>query len=414
MLTPLRETLGRPGGPAVFASLQHRNYRLLWLGLLGSLTGYWIQTVALGWLVLEMTDSRFWLGIVNAAGTIPLLIFSLLGGVLADRIDRRQLLIVTRIVLTALATLLAVLTSRGQVQVWHIVAISVVTGIVWSMDMPARQALVPALVGPGQLTNAVALLSAGFNITRIIGPALSGALLPFIGVGGCLYLTGVGYALLIVALVAMRVPPIVHHNASATMWQNFKEWVDYTRNNPAVFTLILLVAVPTIFGMPYTAMMPSFARDVLTVGETGLGLLLTATGIGALLGALTIAGLGDFEGRRRLILAGCFLFGVGLMAFSLSQWFALSFVMLVIVGGVAASYMTSANSLIQHIVPDAFRGRVLSIYMLTWGLMPLGSLGIGAAADQWGVGPAVGAGGLICALFALTVWVQQARKHLFE
>ncbi|MCL4459411.1 MAG: MFS transporter [Chloroflexi bacterium] len=398
----------------LFSALQHRNFRLYWLGTLASLTGYWIQIVAQGWLVLEMTDSAFLLGLVSFCSSIPLLLFSLFGGALADRMDRRRLLIATQTMSMLLTLLLAVLTYSGAITIWQILLISTLLGTVAAFHIPTRQALVPNLVDSADLLNAIALTSVAFNATRIVGPAMAGVLVGLIGIGGCFYITAASFLPVIVALFAMEMSPSSPNLRGSPMWANIVEGLTYVRDNSIVLMLIALATVPSIFAMPYSILMPIFARDILGVGASGLGLLMAGNGVGALVGSLVVAGLGNYQGRGRLLLVTTFLFSLLLMFFATASWFWHALILLVGVGLSGAVYLSLTNVLLQSCTPDGLRGRVMSVYTLSWGLGPLGYIEAGAVANTFGAPFAVFLGGTICAITAVTAALRSSSLRLLR
>ncbi|MBI3969487.1 MAG: MFS transporter [Chloroflexi bacterium] len=386
----------------VFRSLAYRDFRLLWLGVVGSLTGYWIHLVAQGWLVYNLTNSPFLLGLTGFMGSIPLLLFAPFGGVLADRVDRRQLLIYTRLVYAVVTLVLAALTSLELVTVWQVLLIAFISGSVMAFDMPSRQALAPTLVPPSDLANAVALFSIAFNGTRIVGPAIAGFAVGVIDVAGCFYLTAICHLVMLGTLVVMRTskaPP----KTGESVWQSLTNGMSYVWRTKIVLALMVLATVPSLFGMPYVALLPVFARDVLQIGAGGLGMLFAATGIGAVAGLVTLAAAGDFPGKGRVVLSSVFAFGLLLVGFALSHSFPLSLALLAAVGAAASVALTTVNALLQGLVPNQLRGRVMSLYMLTWGLVPVGQLQLGALADWVSSGFAVAFGGAVCALLALVM-----------
>jgi MFS family permease len=388
-----------------FRSLRHRDFRLLWFGVLGSLTGYWVHFVAQGWLVYELTGSAFLLGVVGAAGSLPSLLFALVGGVLADRVDRRRLLIVTRLFYAVLAALLTMLTATGLITVWQLAVIAFLAGTVLAFDMPTRQALVPSLVGGEDLPNAVALVGMAFNGTRVIGPAIAGTLLASLGATWCFALTVVGHVAMVIMLLLMRsTPPPLRAARSLGVMRSLGEAFAYIWRTPRILGTLTIATVVSLFGMPYVTFLPIFAEEYLGVGAPGLGMLVTATGIGATASLLTLATAREVRHRGKLTLYGAGAFGLLVVAFALSRSFWLALILLALVGAMTSASFSSAATVLQGEVPDALRGRVMSVYILTWGLVPLGQLGLGALAEQTGVAVAVALGGLVCAVLAVVIW----------
>lgn len=403
-------TTARPTN--IFSSLRHRDFRLLWISVLFTSSGQWMEQVALGWLVFEMTDSAFMLGAVMFCRAVPFLIFGSIGGVIADRIDRRNMMAVGQAVLTLLILLLSILIIFQWIQVWHVFVIAFSTGIVWSFLMPVRQALVPDLVGKDDLMNAISLNSAAFQATRIFGPALAGFLVGAIGVGGTFLFETAAHMAVIFIVLAMRVPANTSSARHASMMQNLGEGFQYVLKSPVVLSLLLLAMFPMVFGMPYATLMPVFARDVLNIGASGLGILMSAPGIGALAAALTLAGLNNFKKKGWLLLAGACLFGVFLVAFAVTAWLPLALFFLVMLGLSSITFMAVNNTLLQTIVPNEVRGRVMGIYSLDMGLVPFGSLLAGGIASIYGAPAALAFMGAALAIFVviMAIMVPALRK----
>jgi MFS family permease len=395
-----------------FASLKIRDYGLLWWGMVISNIGTWMQMVAQGYLVYQMTDSPFALGLVGFTRAVPIFTFSLFAGVVADRVDRRKLLIVTQTLAGVFALVLAVLTSTGVITVWMIMVIAFFSSAVAAFDNPTRQALVPDIVGKEYIANAVALQSAAFNGTGVLGPSLAGLALGFVGISACFYINAISFLAVIIALFMMSSIPN-RTQRKATMIQNLREGFGYVRGNRVVAALLIQMALVGLLGRPYTQMMPAVQRDVLHVGATGLGLLMAFSSVGALIGALAIASLSDFSHRGLMLIFTIAAFGAGLIAFSSSRSFALSLGLLVIVGGGATMSMSTTNMLIQLNVPAEFRGRIMSMYtMIAMGTMPLGSMILGSVASFIGVPETLAFGGVGCiaALVLINLWIPSVRS----
>ncbi len=409
-IAPPAPTASRQG---TFAALQFRDYRLLWWGMIVSNIGTWMQMVAQGYLVYQMTHSPFALGLVGFVRAVPVFGFSLFAGVVADRVDRRRLLIVTQSLAALFALALAILTSTGVIQVWMIMLLSFLSASVMAFDNPTRQALVPDIVGKEYIANAVALQSAAFNGTGVIGPSLAGVALGFIGIAACFYINAVSFIAVIIALFLMSTIPN-RTMRKQTMLQNLREGFGYVRGNRVVAALLVQMAAVGLFGRPYTQLMPAMQRDVLHVGATGLGLLMAFSGIGALGGALAIASFSAFKRRGLLLTIVIAVFGLSLIAFALSRSFALSLGLLVIVGCAATMSMSTTNMMIQLGVPGELRGRIMSMYtMIAMGAMPLGSMVLGTVANFIGVPETLVFGGIGCvaALLAINFWVPTLRAQ---
>jgi len=400
-----------PARQGTFASLKIRDYRLLWWGMIVSNIGTWMQMVAQGYLVYQLTGSPFALGLVGFVRAVPVFTFSLFAGVVADRVDRRKLLIVTQSLAGVFALILGILTSMGVITVWMIMVLAFMSAAVAAFDNPTRQALVPDIVGKEYIANAVALQSAAFNGTGILGPSLAGLALGFIGIAACFYINAISFIAVIIALFLMASVPN-RTMRKQTMFENLREGFRYVRGNRTVGALLILIALVGLLGRPYSQLMPAVQRDVLHVGATGLGMLMAFSSIGALIGALAIASLSNFTHRGLLLTISIGAFGAALIGFATSRSFPVSLGLLVIVGGAATMSMSTTNMLIQLNVPSEFRGRVLSMYtMIAMGMMPLGSMVLGTVGDFTGVPMALIFGGIGClgSLIIISLWVPSVR-----
>jgi len=359
-----------------------------------------MQSVAQGWLVLQLSNSPFWLGFVGFAGSLPVLALSLVGGVVADLFDRRKLLLMTQTALMLLAVGLGVLTELHRVTVGQIAIIALLSGMMTALTLPTYQAIVRDLVGPEELLNAIALNSIQFNLSRVIGPTLAGFAVGAIGVAGCFYLNAVSFLALIFALHRIQLPQTEGPTRANSLWEGFLEGVTYVRAQGRVFRLLTIIAAISLFGLPYIMLLPLFARDILRCGATGLGYLMAASGSGAVLGALVLARLGDFRSKGRLAVLGGIVFGLSTFGIALSRTFALSLLFLFVDGWAMVSSVAGINTLLQTHVPGHMRGRVMSMYTLSFmGLLPVGNLLMGAFAEWIGARWALAAGGLVIAAF---------------
>jgi len=388
-----------------FASLRNRDYRWLWLSTIAFFGGIQMQVVARGWLVYELTNSPFALGMVSAAFGLPLLLFSLLGGTVADRVAKRNLIILSQVGNSAVTLVIAVLIATGNIEFWHLVGAAAATGIGFIFIAPGRMALISELVRPKQLLNAIALSSSGTNLTRIVAPALAGALLAVIGTDGVYYLVVAFYLVSVVCMSRIPRGAAPAARPGVSLWGGIAEGLRYLRHSPVMILLLMMAFIPIVFGMPYQNLMPVFAVDVLGVGETGLGLLMSMTGVGALVGSLGVASLGDFRRKGLLLIGVGLLFGAGLAIFGLSHIYTLSLLILVVVGLSNAAYMTLANTMVQSSAPLEVRGRVMAIFMVTFALMPLGTLPIGYVAEVVGPTYAITGGAVLVLVFILAVAV---------
>jgi len=371
--------------------------------MLVSLIGTWIQIVAQSWLVFQLTNSAFLLGMVGFLGSMPILLFSLFGGILADRLNKKNILIFTQTAFMLLAFLLAILTQMKLVTVWQIMLIAVLNGAVMAFDAPSRQSVVVELVGKAHLPNAIALNSVAFNSSRIIGPALAGILVSSIGMSGCFYLNGVSFLAAIIALFAIKVNSL-SRSARTTALEDLREGFIFISGNRLILALIGIVAALSLFGISYMILMPVFANDVLKVGVKGLGTLMSCAGLGALIGALILARLGDFKYKGKFVIYSCFVFSFFLILFSLSRIYLLSLLALVFVGCSSVTSVALINTLLQTNVRDEFRGRVMSAFMLTFaGMTPFGNLIAGTLAQILGVSSALMLSGVACAVFFMII-----------
>jgi len=386
----------------MFSSLKIKYFRIYWLGMFVSLIGTWIQSIALSWLVFQLTNSAFLLGVVGFLSSIPIFVLSLFGGVLADRINKRNILIFTQTAFMLLAFLLAVLTQFKIITAQQIMVIALLNGIIMAFDAPARQSIVVELAGREHLFNAIALNSVAFNSSRIIGPAIAGILVSVIGMSACFYLNGISFLAVIIALFYIKYRKgLIQNNNSA--FKDLKEGLIFISSHRLILALISMVAAVSLFGISYVILMPVFVNDVLHIGVKGLGILMSSTGLGALIGALSLARLGDFKYKGRFLISSVFLFSLSLIVFSLSKSYSFSIYILVFIGCTSVIPIALINTLIQISVPDKFRGRVMSLFMITFaGMMPFGNLISGVLAQGLGVSAALFLCGATClVLFTL-------------
>lgn len=368
--------------------------------MLVSLVGTWIQQVAQSWLVFELTSSAFLLGVVGFLNSIPVLILCLFGGVLADRLNKRSILIATQIAFMILAFILAILTQLKIITPFQIMAVAILNGVVMAFDAPARQSIVVELVGKKHLFNAIVLNSVAFNSSRIIGPALAGILVATIGMSGCFYINGISFLAVIIALFSVRIARNQNKFSNSNTFRDLKDGLVFIRNNRLILALMSMVAVVNLFGVAHVILMPIFANDVLNVGIKGLGVLMSSAGLGALAGALILARLGDFQYKGRFLLFSEMVFSISLIIFSLSKTYLLSIFALILIGLSSVTAIALVNTLLQVKVDDRFRGRVMSVFMLTFsGMMPFGNLIAGSLAQAAGVSFALFFGGVTCVVF---------------
>ena len=401
-----------------FRSLQHRNFQLFFGGQIISLTGTWMQTVAQSWLVYHMTGSSLQLGKVGFFGQIPVFLLAPFGGMVADRVDRRKVVIGTQVVSMILALILAALTLSHRVQVWHLFVLSALLGVVNAFDIPARQSFLSDMVGREDLMNAIALNSSMFNGARIIGPAVAGLVVYKIGEGWCFFANGVSYIAVIIGLLLMRVH-CAPRSSDLSPLESLNEGFRFVRRAMPIRALLLLLGLVSLVCMPYTVLMPIFAAKILHGGPKALGTLMGATGIGAMFGALTLASRTGLRGLGRWVAVAAGALGVFLIAFSFSRVQWLSALLLLPVGYFMMLEMSSSNTLIQSMTPDALRGRVMAVYsMMFMGMAPFGALFGGALAEHLGAPVTVAIGGTAAILGALVftrylpVIREEARKMI--
>ena len=388
---------GRAGPPAVVRALRHRNFQLFFGGQLISLIGTWMQTVAQSWLVYRLTGSSLLLGMVGFAGQIPVFLLAPVGGMIADRHNRHRIVIGTQISAMVLALILSGLTLAGVEQVWHIMVLAALLGVVNAFDIPARQAFIVDMVGKEDLMNAIALNSSMFNGARVIGPAVAGVLVASIGEGWCFFANGVSYLAVIAGLLLMTLDRLQVTDRASSPLEHIAEGFSFVRDTAPIRLLLLLIGLVSLVAMPYTVLMPIFADQILHGGAKGLGLLMGATGVGALVGALVLATRSGLRGLGRIVAVSSAGFGVSLVLFAFSRMFWLSAAFLVGAGFSMMLQMAASNTLIQAMVPDRLRGRVMSVYsMMFMGMAPLGALFAGAVAHKVGAPLAVAIGGAGC------------------
>ena len=388
----------RPGIAALRA-FQTPSYRNLMIASSLSMTAMAMMNLARGWLVLTLTDSPFWLGLTVALGGLPMLFFSMVGGVIADRFSRRKVLITGEVVNCCLYALLALLVFTDVVQVWHVLVISLLSGMAFAMIMPSRQSLVPTLVPREDLANAVALMTSTFSLSMMVGPALAGVAVAVLDIPGTFTLASLAVIPAIVTLSRLQTPPNV--GLQANPLQNLLEGLRYTRDDPFIRSLLMMGAVITLFTGPREALMPVLARDVLHAGSEGLGVLLGSGGAGALAGSLIMASMASGTGQRKLMAGAGIFAGVAISGLALSPWFPLSAVFAALCGLSTQMFFTANVTAVQMAVPDELRGRVLSIRMIMFGLAPVGAMAAGAVAELIGAPYTLVGGGALCVALGL-------------
>jgi MFS family permease len=404
---PLEATVEAPAATfrlQTFSSLRHLDYRYLWSGTLMMSAGQWIQQVTLGWLLYDLTGSSVLLGLLNGVRALPFLVTGPMAGVAADRMDRRKLMLRTLYVLIITALLMGSLVGSGLLHVWHIFIFTLITGVAWSFTEPVRQSLIPSVVPKQDLVNAIALNSGGFNLMKVLGPALGGLMIAMFGPAGNFFVQSSAYLGVLAMTYLMHVPPTPDKARRSSALANLKEGFAYVWTTPAVLALMTLAYVPRVFAVPYQTLMPVFQKDVLKVGPEGLGMLMAAPGVGAVLAVLILASVANRVKRQGLFLVGSIIvLGLFMILFSHTTSFPLALAVLVGVGAFQMFFLASTNTMLQLIVPDELRGRVMSLYMLDRGLMPAGALFAGVAAHFIGAPLTVSAMGVIVIILALFV-----------
>jgi MFS family permease len=400
---PRRVVAGGISWRKTFAAFRHRNYRLFFGGQLVSVIGTWMQQVAMGWLVYQLSNSAFTLGVVRFLSAIPITLLALVGGAVADRMEKRRVVVVTESVAMVLAFVLTGLVYFGAVQIWQLALLALLEGITDAFDIPTRQSFVVEMVGKEDLMNAIALNSSLFNGARVFGPALAGILIGIVGVAGCFFFNALSYVAIVAAYLAMKLPSVTRPERKP-IWHETLDALRYVAGNRILRAIIVLVTIVSLFGWPYSVLLPVFARDVLHRGASGYGYLMAANGMGALVGALTLASLGDAPNKRRLFYGGLFGFCGMLIVFALSEVYWLSAASLAGSGFFMIIFFATANTSVQTRVPDELRGRVMGIYSLAFlGLTPFGSLIAGAIARAKGATFTVALGAIICIVAGLVV-----------
>lgn len=397
------------------AALKHRNYRLFFTGQLISLIGTWMQNLAQSWLVLQLTNSAFALGLVTALQFLPVMFLSLFGGLIADRLPKRTTLIVTQTSAMILAFILALLTTLNIVQLWEVYVLAAALGLVNAIDMPVRQSFSPEMVGKEDLMNAVALNSSIFNAARVVGPAVAGILIGVVGISPAFWLNGLSYIAVIVCLFMMRTSEFhlgAGRKPTGKIGKNLKEGLSYTFHNPAIYSVMVLIGIVGTFGINFNIWIPFLAKNYLHVGADGYGVLMAGLGLGALATALTMAAQGSSP-KHSSLLKGTVSFSAFGVLIALSPWFWLTLLGMCGLGASMITIMAKANTIVQLTAPDQLRGRVMSVYMMVFaGTTPIGGLFAGWLAS-WGGTPFSMVISMVLALTAVpVVWLILRRHHV--
>jgi MFS family permease len=379
-----------------FRALGYRDFFLFWSSYFVSNVGSWMQSVAQGWLLFDLTSSPLYLGLFSALRMVLLVMFFVLGGLMADRLDRRKVMLWIQSISALTALGMALLVSLKMIQVWHIFVLGAITSTAWAFEQPVRQALIPMLVSRDDLVNALALNAVIWNGAGLLGPSLVGVSVGWIGIDGCFYVNVASYLSIIAALFFIRIPqpdPTILH---PSILRSLRDGLRYVRTESAIVTFLIVSAVYNIFGRSYITLLPVFAKEILGLGASGLGFLAAAPGLGTIIGSLGLATLGRVEARRRRMLTILAAFSAALFAFAASSHFNLTFICLVIVGALSTVFETLMQTSIQLQVAEAFRGRVLGFYGLTTGgLRELGGMQAGFLAEWTGAPVAIEAGVII-------------------
>ena len=384
----------------VFEALQYRDFRLFWIGQVIGVLGFQMLIISQGWLIYDLTGSKIQLGLVGLSAAVPAILLNLFGGVVADKINPKLLIMGTQSMAGLTVTVLATLVLTHLIQPWHVMAGAFAWGALGAFDQPSRQAMFPHLIDRRSMMNAVALNSMVWQSTRIVGPAMAGIFIDWFGAALTYYLAGAGFFIFVLFLAAVRMPRIVR-TRSSSFFRDLMAGVIYVRNNH-IFTFLLgMTFFNSFFGLSYIQLMPVFQKDILQVGASGLGVLMAASGVGALTGTLVIASLGNVKQRGKIIIGGAIAFGLLLTLFGYSHWLPVSLVLVALAGGASSIYMILAQSTLQVLVPDEFRGRVMGFWGMTFNIMPLGGFQAGILANYFGAPLTVALGGTAVIAFAL-------------
>ncbi len=386
-----------------FRSLQYRNYRLFFTGQSISLLGTWMQRIAMPWLVYDLSHSVLLLGVIGFSSQIPTFLLAPFAGVLTDRWNKYHILIITQILSMIQTLILALLFFLGIVEVWHIVLLSVLFGLINAFDMPSRQSFVVEMVGKKEdLSNAIALNSSIFNAARLVGPSIAGFIIAFANEGVCFLINGLSYLVVIAALLKMEIIPRKIEKKITPVLKELKEGFLYTFGFAPIKYVILLIALVGLMGMSYTVLIPVFAKEILHGDSTTFGFLVGASGVGALTGAFYLASRKSVLGLGKVIVFSTAIFGIGLILFSFSRFFILSLVLMVVVGLGMMLQMASSNTILQTVAEDDKRGRVMSFYTMAFmGTAPFGSLMLGGLANAMGAPFAIAVAGVSCIVGAV-------------
>ncbi|CAN5775866.1 MFS transporter [soil metagenome] len=389
----------------MFAALaEFPPFRRLWLAAVASSLGQWMQATALGWLALDLTNSESFVGLVAFCAGLPFLLISVPGGLIIDRFDRRKILIVCQALAAIVSISIAILVLTGVVRPWQLPVAAFINGSLQAILNPAQQSIVPSLVPRERLTNAIGLMGAGQNMTRVVGPTIAGAVVGFVGTGETFLLQALAVAVALGLLVRASFPSrlsTVSLNSLAALSEGFRT----VMGRGDLRGLLLFACIPTLLVFPYISFLSVFARDILEIGPQGMGLLMAASGMGAVVGSLFVASRPGPQSGKQLVIQAV-LYGLVILAFSASRFLPLSIALLLVAGFLGASFMSANNVLIQHRIDDNIRGRVIGIYMLTWGLMPLGAMPMGILGASIGIPSAVAIGAILAVVVIIALYLK--------
>jgi len=405
------ETVASPATRPMVA-LRNRRFLLFWIAITIALTGLWVRITVQGYLVYDMTSDKFLLGLAGFLSALPVLVLSPIVGVVVDRFDRRRVLLATQLGMASLMLALGTLDALGRLTVVQILVIATLSGAISAFDWPARLSIVPNLVTPEELPNAVALNSASFNGARIVGPVIGGVLLGIIGTAACFYLSAAAFVPSIIVLMTMAIDRVVTQSKRESPLETLASGYRYIWNFPTLRSLLSVDLVPVMFGMAYFALLPAIVRDVYGRGSAGLGLLYAADGLGAFIGVMAVALLTGIRQRGKLVIVGVFLFGALQIAFAMAPTLAMGMLLIMLLGLVASFYATINDTLIMGMVDDDYRGRVMAVYSTFWGLTPIGYLQAGFVADRWGTQTAIAVNGCVVLVYVLALirWNPEIRR----
>ncbi len=399
----------------ILRTFDSRNLRLFFIGQGISVIGTWMTNIATVWLVYHLTNSPLWLGLVGFSGQIPSFLLSPMGGILADRVNRHHIIVITQVLSMLQSLALAVLALTGTIQIWQIICLSIFQGVVSAFDIPARQSFLTQMVEKKEyLGNAIALNSSMFNGARLIGPAIGGVLIAAVGTGMCFLIDGISYIAVIIALLMMNIKPSKITITNTNPWEKLKEGFVYAFSFPPIRSILMLLAFVSFVGMPYTTLIPIFAKDILHGGADTLGFLMSASGIGALIGGIYLSLRPSVLGLVKIITFAPAILGTGLIIFSLSQTFWLSELVLLLVGFGSIMQIASSNTVLQTLVDEDKRGRLMSLFTMSFmGMMPIGSLFFGSLANHIGAPNTLRIGGLFCLLGSFLFYQQLPQLRHF-